>query len=90
MSTLLTPAYQFESRLDKYIRAMSSFRDDVRKLAIAGGSSKDMLALCDKFRDDDLVNLGVQLDDGQGAGEYKTNYWSSQQCFINVFERSWS
>ncbi|ORX39710.1 cysteine-tRNA ligase [Kockovaella imperatae] len=57
----------FESRLDKYLKAMSSFRDDVRKLAISGGSSKDMLALCDRFRDEDLVNLGVQLDDGQGA-----------------------
>lgn len=25
--------------------------------------------LCDRFRDQDLVNLGVQLDDGQGAGQ---------------------
>jgi hypothetical protein len=62
--------YQFEAKLDKYLRAMSSFRDDVRKLAIDGGSSKDILALCDRFRDQDLANLGVQLDDGQGAGEY--------------------
>lgn len=59
---------QFEGKLDKYLRAMSSFRDDIRKLAISGGSSKDILTLCDRFRDQDLVNLGVQLDDGQGAG----------------------
>jgi cysteinyl-tRNA synthetase len=59
---------QFEAQLDKYIRALSWFRDDVRKLAIAGGLNKDILALCDRFRDQDLVNLGVQLDDGQGAG----------------------
>lgn len=26
------------------------------------------MALCDRFRDQDLVNLGVALDDGQGAG----------------------
>ncbi len=35
-----------------------------------GESSMDMLALCDQFRDGDLVNLGVQLDDGQGVGVY--------------------
>lgn len=39
----------------------------MRKVAIAGGSNKDILQLCDRFRDNDLVNLGVQLDDGQGA-----------------------
>lgn len=50
---------------------MASFRDDVRKIAIDGGSSKSILELCDRFRDQDLVNLGVQLDDGQGAGEFK-------------------
>lgn len=61
---------QFETKVDKYIRAMSSFRDEIRKLAIAGGSNKDILALCDRFRDQDLVNLGVQLDDGAGAGQY--------------------
>ena len=60
---------QLEAHLDKYLRAISSFRDDIRKLAIAGGSSKDILTLCDRFRDQDLVNLGVQLDDGQGAGK---------------------
>ncbi|KAK4689957.1 cysteinyl-tRNA synthetase, partial [Tremellales sp. Uapishka_1] len=57
----------FEAKLDKYLRAMTSFRDDVRRLAIEGQSSKEILALCDMFRDQDLVNLGVQLDDGQGA-----------------------
>lgn len=59
---------QLESQLDKYLRAMASFRDDVRKIAIANGSNKEILELCDRFRDQDLVNLGVQLDDGQGAG----------------------
>jgi len=59
---------QFDAKLDKYLRALSSFRDDVRKLSIEGASSKNMLVLCDRFRDQDLVNLGIQLDDGQGAG----------------------
>lgn len=53
---------------------MSSFRDEIRKLAIADSSSKDILVLCDRFRDQDLVNLGVQLDDGQGAGELSQTY----------------
>jgi cysteinyl-tRNA synthetase len=49
---------------------MVSFRDEVRKLAIDKGTSKDILELCDRFRDQDLVNIGVQLDDGQGAGTW--------------------
>lgn len=59
----------FEKQLDKYLGALTGFRDEVRKIAIAGGDNKDILALCDRFRDVELVNLGVQLDDGQGAGE---------------------
>jgi cysteinyl-tRNA synthetase len=66
---VLIELIQFEAQLDKYIRALSSFRDDVRRIAIAGGSNKHILTLCDRFRDVDLFNLGVQLDDGQGAGE---------------------
>ena len=52
-----------------YLRTLSSFRDGVRKLAIAKGDSalKDILALCDKVRDVDLVPLGVALDDQEGA-----------------------
>lgn len=57
----------FEAKLDPYLRALTSFRDEVRRLAISSASSGDILALCDRFRDDDLVNLGVQLDDGQSA-----------------------
>ncbi|KAK8869958.1 cysteine-tRNA ligase [Kwoniella newhampshirensis] len=60
-------AGDFESKLDPYLRAISSFRDEIRRLAIASSSPSEILALCDRFRDNDLVNLGVQLDDGQGA-----------------------
>ncbi|THH01098.1 hypothetical protein EW026_g1541 [Hermanssonia centrifuga] len=54
-----------EEVLMPYLRALSSFRDGVRKVAIAKGDHalKDILALCDKLRDDDLVSLGVALDD---------------------------
>lgn len=51
-----------------YLRALSSFRDGVRQLAIAKNDTalKDILALCDKLRDVDLVPLGVALDDQDG------------------------
>lgn len=53
-----------------YLRALSSFRDGVRKIAIAKGETalKDILTLCDKLRDEDLVALGVALDDQEGEG----------------------
>lgn len=63
-----TRGQEVEEQVDKYVKALSGFRDEIRKLAIGGASNKDVLALCDRFRDVDLVNLGVQLDDGQGAG----------------------
>jgi cysteinyl-tRNA synthetase len=53
-----------------YLRALSSFRDGVRGIAVAKGETalKDILTLCDKLRDDDLVPLGVALDDQEGKG----------------------
>ena len=51
-----------------YLQTLSSFRDGVRKVAIAKGDHalKDILALSDKLRDVDLVPLGVALDDQEG------------------------
>jgi len=48
-----------------YLRALSTFRDGVRRIAIANGEGavKEILALCDQLRDTDLVPLGVALDD---------------------------
>jgi len=52
-----------------YLRSLSSFRDGVRRLAMTKGDTalKDILALCDKLRDSDLVPLGVALDDQEGS-----------------------
>ena len=52
-----------------YLRTLSSFRDGVRRLAIANGEDalKNILALCDQLRDVDLVPLGVALDDQEGV-----------------------
>lgn len=52
-----------------YLLALSSFRDSIRRRAIAGGDGalKDILALSDHLRDEDLVSLGVALDDQEGG-----------------------
>ncbi|KAG8733370.1 hypothetical protein FRC11_006792 [Ceratobasidium sp. 423] len=52
-----------EALLMPYLRTLSGFRDSVRQLAMSGASAKDILALCDKLRDVDLIPLGVALDD---------------------------
>ncbi|KAF8236044.1 hypothetical protein L208DRAFT_1391483 [Tricholoma matsutake] len=54
-----------EEVLMPYLRTLSSFRDGVRGLAIGKGDTalRDILALCDRLRDIDLVPLGVALDD---------------------------
>ena len=58
-----------EEVLMPYLRAMSAFRDAVRKVAIEKSPSalKDILALSDRLRDVDLVPLGVALDDQEGT-----------------------
>ena len=50
------------------LRVLSSFRDNIRRLAMGKSDTalKDILALCDKLRDNDLVPLGVALDDQEG------------------------
>ena len=52
-----------------YLQVLSSFRDGVRRSAISGGDKavKEILALCDHLRDEQLVPLGVALDDQEGA-----------------------
>ncbi|GAA6016231.1 hypothetical protein JCM11491_003776 [Sporobolomyces phaffii] len=52
-----------ESTLMPYLRALSSFRDQVRQLAMSGAPSSEILALTDRLRDVELVDLGVALDD---------------------------
>lgn len=56
-----------ESLLMPYLRTLSGFRDQVRQLALSGASAKDLLELCDGIRDNELVDLGVALDDQEGG-----------------------
>ncbi|ODQ54152.1 cysteinyl-tRNA synthetase [Saitoella complicata NRRL Y-17804] len=51
-----------------YVRALSTFRDNIRALSMAKADPKEMLALCDRLRDVDLVDLGVMLDDRETGG----------------------
>ncbi|KAF5325742.1 hypothetical protein D9611_000393 [Ephemerocybe angulata] len=48
-----------------YLQAMSSFRDDVRRISKSKSPSmaKELLTLCDRIREDVLPPLGVQLSD---------------------------
>lgn len=52
-----------EAVLMPYLRALSTFRDSVRRLAREEGKASEILALCDQLRDQELVDLGVALDD---------------------------
>ncbi|KAK9457492.1 tRNA synthetases class I (C) catalytic domain-containing protein [Dipodascopsis uninucleata] len=49
-----------------YVQVLSSFRDEVRRKAIAKAPYSDILKLSDKIRDEDLLHLGVSLDDREG------------------------
>ncbi|KAI8804735.1 tRNA synthetases class I (C) catalytic domain-containing protein [Cladochytrium replicatum] len=46
-----------------YVRVLSNYRDGVRALAQQGADSKEFLKLSDKLRDEDLIELDIQLDD---------------------------
>ncbi|TPX56049.1 cysteine---tRNA ligase [Powellomyces hirtus] len=59
----LADGKSLEDSLLPYLRVLSSFRDTVRDLAQNQGDYKELLKLSDKLRDEDLVELGVVLDD---------------------------
>lgn len=50
-----------------FVQILANFREEVRQLAMAGEQpNKDLLALCDRVRDTDLLNACVALDDRKG------------------------
>jgi cysteinyl-tRNA synthetase len=63
------PRFQKDEVIIPYVRAMSAFRDGVRAIAMSKGETgfKDILTLCDRLRDVDLIPLGVALDDQEGV-----------------------
>lgn len=46
-----------------YARVLSAFRDQVRQLARSAAPHNELLKLADKLRDEDLIDLGVSLED---------------------------
>lgn len=68
-----------------FLRAMSAFRDGVRKLAMEGGSNADILALSDRFRDEDAVELGVALDDQAGRSPVVRRVSISRGANLRVY-----
>ncbi|SPO25352.1 probable cysteinyl-tRNA synthetase [Ustilago trichophora] len=52
-----------EELLLPYLRALSTFRDAVRNLARSNAPASEYLKLSDALRDNDLVDLGVALED---------------------------
>ncbi|KAL3152254.1 hypothetical protein ABBQ32_001333 [Trebouxia sp. C0010 RCD-2024] len=47
----------------KYLDAFALFRDTVRSMAKGNKSSGDILAACDRIRDETMLELGVRLED---------------------------
>ena len=52
-----------EQILLPYLKALSEFRDTVRQAAREKRPYVELLELCDKLRDEEMVELGVSLDD---------------------------
>ncbi len=46
-----------------YVEVFSNFRNAVRAAAKENKSAGDLLKICDKFRDEDMVELGVKIAD---------------------------
>ena len=73
-----------------YVKALSTFRDQVRQYAISKAPYGDFLILSDKVRDDDLLKLNVSLDDrsdNQGALVKFLNDQEREELLQQVNER---
>ncbi|KOG96928.1 cysteine--tRNA ligase DI49_4500 [Saccharomyces eubayanus] len=55
-----------EDTVMPYVKCLSTFRDEVRSLAIKKAEPKEFLQLTDKIRNEDLLNLNIALDDRNG------------------------
>ncbi|KAK9360132.1 tRNA synthetases class I (C) catalytic domain-containing protein [Lipomyces starkeyi] len=50
-----------------YLKALSTYRDEIRLKAIAKAPYSEFLQASDRVRDEDLLELGVSLDDREGS-----------------------
>ncbi len=63
---MTAPHLKTEETVMPYLVALADFRDRVRREAVAdksSGSSKTILAECDRLRDETLPALGARLED---------------------------
>ena len=67
---------QREAILMPYMRTLSTFRDEVRRNAMAKQPHSEFLELTDRLRDEELVPLGVALDDQEGES------WLRYKCLL--------
>ena len=58
----------YESTIAPVVTTLVSFRDTVRAAAKAGASAAELLAMCDKLRDEGMVDLGVRVEDRSNEG----------------------
>lgn len=58
--------FQVEETVLPYLTALAEFRNSVREIARAQKCT-EILNICDALRDDVLPNLGVRLEDREGA-----------------------
>ena len=62
----------FEEVITPFINVMSDFRDKVKDICIKENDPKKVLAICDKFRDEILPNLGIKIED---KGKNEKSIW---------------
>lgn len=52
-----------------FVQGLAKFRDQIRSMAKRNAGPEEYMDLCDKLRDYELVDLGVQLDDQESESE---------------------
>jgi len=62
----------YEEVITPFINVMSDFRDKVKDICIKENEPKKVLAICDKFKDEILPNLGIKIED---KGKNEKSIW---------------
>lgn len=69
-----------EDILSPYLDALTTFREGVRTAARTG-EKKDVMILCDSFRDQTLPLLGVRLEDKDGVRKRRKRH-KQPFCYV--------
>ncbi|EFJ42920.1 hypothetical protein VOLCADRAFT_66444 [Volvox carteri f. nagariensis] len=60
---LASPSAKVSAGTSRYLDALVAFRQEVCAMAAAAAEPREVLAACDRLRDQTLVDLGVRLED---------------------------